>query len=285
MTEPRYPYVHVDVPAEDAELVSYELWELGAQGVEERDEDTLVATGEGMVTLVASFADDASAEEAVAVFEGRFPARVEHVVGDAWADAWKHYFKPTRFGERLVVRPSWEPYDPAPGEVVLVLDPGRAFGSGLHETTRHILRQLDARVTAGSGDVVLDVGCGSGILGLAALLLGAARVVATDVDPDSIEVTRENATANGLEDRIEASTTPVEDVPGLYPIVLANIEARVLVPLAPAIAARVAPGGLLLLSGILRGQEDEVLAAYPGFTTLDAPIDGEWVALALRRAG
>lgn len=281
MSEPRYPYVHVDVPQEDSEEVSFELWELGAQGVEERDEGTLVRSGEGRVTLVASFVDDAAAEEAREALADRYEPRIEHVVGDAWADAWKQYFKPTKLGERLVIRPSWEPYEKAPSEVVLVLDPGRAFGSGLHETTRHLLRQLDARIQG--GEVVLDVGCGSGILGLAALLLGAARVVATDVDPDSVEVTKENAALNGLSDRTEATNAPIQAIDGLYPLVLANIEARVLVPLAAPIAARVAPGGLLLLSGILRGQEEEVLRSYPGFTVLESPVDGEWVALVLRR--
>jgi ribosomal protein L11 methyltransferase len=281
MTESRYPYVHVDVPAEDSDEISFELWELGAQGVEERDDGTLVRAGEGRVELVASFIDDEAAEEARAALADRYTTRVEHVVGDAWADAWKQYFKPTHFGARLVVRPSWEPYEPLPHEVVLVLDPGRAFGSGLHETTRHIMRLLDAHVKG--GEAVLDVGCGSGILGLAALLLGASRVVATDVDPDSVIVTRENAELNGLTDRVEATDTSIQGLDGAYPLVLANIEARVLVPLARPIAARVAPGGLLLLSGILRGQEEEVLGAYTGFETLEIPVDGEWVAIALRR--
>lgn len=281
MTEPRYPYVHVEVPAEEADEVSGELWELGASGVEERDATTLAKSGDGTVTLVASFDDEDAASEALSYFEERYPARLEHVVGDAWRDEWRKYFKPTRLGDRLVIRPSWEPWEASARDVVLVLDPGRAFGSGLHETTRLVLREIDARVRG--GERILDVGCGSGILAIAALLLGAGSAVATDNDPDAVEVTRENATLNGVTDRLEASTTDVTDLEGTYPFVVANIEARVLIPMAPALSARVAPGGTLVLSGILRGQEDEVAAAYGSLRRLETPTDGEWVALVLEK--
>ncbi len=280
--EPRYPYVHVTVPADDADLVSAELFELGAQGVEARDATTMLR-GEGdeaSATLVASFGDDDEANAAIGALDGRYAARLEHVVGDRWADEWKRFFKPIHVG-RLWVRPSWEPVEPAAGEVVLTLDPGRAFGSGLHETTQLVLRAVEGGLRG--GEVILDVGCGSGILGIAALLLGASRVKAIDVDPAAIEVTLENAQVNAVDDRLEASTDPVDAVRARYPWVLANIEARVLVPMAEALAATVAPGGTLVLSGILVGQEDEVLAAYPGFERVEMPVAGEWVSLVLRR--
>jgi ribosomal protein L11 methyltransferase len=282
--EPRYPYVHVDVRAAEVEEISAALWELGAQGIEERDHTTLdrpVAPSGDVVTLVASFADDAGAAEAVAAI-GR-EARVTHVVGDAWRDAWREHFKPTRVGERLVVRPSWEPFEAQAQDVVLTIDPDRAFGTGTHETTRLVMRELDRRVRG--GEQVLDVGCGSGILAVAALLLGAQRARAIDVDEDAVRVARENAARNGVSARMRADATPVERVRGVYPIVVANIEAKVLVPLAKAIARRVAPGGVLVLSGILRGQEDEVRAAYPGFSLDSQPNDGEWVALVLLKEG
>jgi ribosomal protein L11 methyltransferase len=131
---------------------------------------------------------------------------------------------------------------------------------------------------------VLDVGCGTGILAICALKLGAQDALCIDVDPDAIAVTLENAAFNDVSSRVVSDTTPVEDLTETYPLVLANIQATVLVPLAAAIAARVAPGGLLFLSGILIGQEDEVRAAYPEFALLDAPREGEWTGLLLQRS-
>ncbi len=279
--EARYPYLHVDVSNEEVEEVSYLLWELGAQGVEERDQTTLNrGTHEQGVTLVASFAEEGEAQDAARELYPR-EATVAFVVGDGWRDAYKAYFKVTHLGERLVIRPSWEPYTPSPTEVVVTVDPGRAFGTGTHESTRLVMKELDGRVRG--GERVLDVGCGTGILAICALKLGAAAAVCLDVDPDAVAVCQENADLNGVRDRVQAATTAVEDVPGSYPIVLANIQATVLIPLATAIAGRVAESGLLVLSGILVGQEGDVLAAYPGFETLATPREGEWIALTLKR--
>lgn len=281
---PRYPYVHVDVASAEVDRVSGELWGLGATGIEERDRTTLdkpVRDGD-VVTLVASFPTEASAARAAKALPRAWSPRIEHVVGDAWRDAWRAHFKPTRLGRRLVVRPSWEPFEPGRGDVVLTLDPGRAFGTGTHESTRLVLTELDRRVRG--GESVLDVGCGSGILGVAALLLGASRVRAVDVDPDSVEVTVENAELNGVAARVTASCTPVHRLRGSFDLVLANIQADVLVPLAAAISARVAPGGTLVMSGILVGQESTVLEAYRPMRKLAAPVEGEWVALVLRKS-
>jgi ribosomal protein L11 methyltransferase len=276
--EPRYPYVHVDVPAADVDETSALLFDLGARGVEERDEGTLAkSSAPGRVTLVASFASREDAEAAIAELDG---ARYEEVVGDAWRDAWKEHFRPFTIAEGLVVRPPWEPYEAKPGERVLELEPGRAFGTGLHETTRLVARALQRHAKEVAGATVLDVGCGSGILALVALVLGAKRAFAIDVDPDAIAVTKENARRNGL--AIEASTTPVAAIDLRAPVVLANIEARVLVPMAADLVRRVAPGGLLFLSGILVPQKDDVLAAYSKMELLEAPEDGEWILLALR---
>lgn len=282
-SEPRYPYVHVDVSADDSDEASTLLWELGAQGVEERDGTTLDKQKSADVTLVASFVTEADAEEAISVLSERWPARLEHVVGDAWRDAWRAYFKPTRLGPRLVIRPSWEEWNASPTDVVITIDPGHAFGSGTHASTRLILSGLDQHVRG--GEHVLDVGAGSGILSVAALLLGAARATCIDIEDDSVDVSHENAELNGVRDRLSASTTPIERIEGTYPIVLANIEARVLIPLAAEIGKRVERGGLLFLSGILVGQESDVRAAYPEFDCLLQPVEGEWVSLTLKKRG
>jgi ribosomal protein L11 methyltransferase len=281
MSAPRYPYLHVDVSAEEVEEVSYLLWELGAQGVEERDATTLVRGGAQGTTLVASFATVEEAQAAIDALSERTP-RLVFVEGDGWRDEYKKYFKVTPLGARLVIRPSWEPYEPRAHEVVVTVDPGRAFGTGTHESTRLLMMALDRLVRG--GERVLDVGCGTGILAICALRLGARDARCVDVDPDAVAVTRENALENGVAEKVEASTDDVANLPGSYELVLANIQADVLVPLASAIAARVATGGLLLMSGILKGQERDVVAAYPGFELLQSPEEGEWVALILKRS-
>jgi ribosomal protein L11 methyltransferase len=283
--EPRYPFVHVDVTPEEADELGALLFELGAEGVEERDETTLAKNAAtGKVTLVGAFATREEAEAAIAELAPAHAARYEEVVGDAWRDAWKEHYKPYAIAEGIVVRPPWEAYEAKPGERVLELEPGRAFGTGLHETTRLVARAIKAHAGEIAGEVVIDVGCGSGILALIALALGASRAIAIDNDPEAIDVTRENAARNAMTERVDASTTDVAALAATSKLVLANIEARILIPMASDLAARVAPGGLLLLSGILGPQQDDVRAAYAAFELVEAPALGEWLLLALRKA-
>ncbi|NLY93178.1 MAG: 50S ribosomal protein L11 methyltransferase [Myxococcales bacterium] len=277
---PRYPFLHVRTTEDESDDLAVELFDLGASGVETRDDETLSKATAG-VLLVASFEDEETARAALEAL-GEDRATLVFVEGDDWRDEWKRFFKPSRIGERFVVRPSWEPFDAGPDDLVIVIDPGRAFGTGLHETTRLVIRELEQRVTPGVE--VLDVGTGSGILSIAALMLGAGRALGIDVDEDAVEIAVENAAINGLADRFEGSATPVDAIEARYPLVLANIEARVLIPLAAAIGARVAPGGVLILSGLLAGQEDEVQGHYVGFERLALTREGDWVALTLVRA-
>lgn len=284
LSEPRYPFIHLDVPPEEADAVSALLFELGAEGVEERDETTLLKNAQsGKVTLVAAFASREDAEEAMSELESSLNPRYEEVVGDSWRDAWKEHYKPYAIAPGLVVRPPWEPYGPREGEKVLELEPGRAFGTGLHETTRLVAQAIAKHVDEVRGQTVLDVGCGSGILGLAALVLGADKAVCIDNDQEAIDVTVENAARNGLTARVAASTTDIADEETVAPVVVANIEARVLIPMAEELKKHVAPKGLLLLSGILVPQKDDVIAAYADMELLDVPVAGEWVLIALRK--
>ncbi len=283
MSEPRFPFVHVDVSEEESDATSSRLFDLGAQGVEERDATTLAKGAPGKVTLVASFATREDADAALAALDASLSPRLEEIVGDAWRDAWKEHFRPFEIAPGIVIRPPWEPYE-GDARVLLELEPGRAFGTGLHETTSLVAGVLAARADEYAGMELLDVGTGSGILAILALKLGAAKARATDIDADAIEVAKENATRNGVAAQFDAGTPALAAIPGTYPLVLANIEAGVLVPMAPELTAHVTPGGLLVLSGILVPQKDAVLAAYPGMELVAAPEKGEWIALVLRRA-
>ncbi|MGN6513647.1 MAG: 50S ribosomal protein L11 methyltransferase [Lysobacteraceae bacterium] len=201
-----------------------------------------------------------------------------------WERAWMDQYVPLRFGERTWIVP-WNrelPADAAQADAAVVrLDPGLAFGSGTHPTTALCLRWLDALAADGvlRDARVLDFGCGSGILALAALRLGAAHATGIDNDPQALTATRDNAERNGVAGRLDAFLP--QDAPSdRYPVVLANILATALEQLADTLAARVAPGGRIALSGILAGQEPPLLARYaPWFDELRVARDGDWVRI------
>jgi ribosomal protein L11 methyltransferase len=210
--------------------------------------------------------------------------RVARVDDSDWAEAWKRGYAPQRIG-RIVIVPSWLDEPMAPGELSIRLDPGMAFGTGLHPTTRGCLTLLQQ--VEPIPDRCLDVGTGSGILGIAALRLGARQVVGLDTDPVAVTAATANASLNGLADRFEArrGTIGVEPVEEPYPLVLANLVASLLVDLAPALATNVAEGGRLIASGIIEPRADEVLASLGAarFQPVDRLDDGEWVSLSLAR--
>jgi ribosomal protein L11 methyltransferase len=204
-----------------------------------------------------------------------------------WADAWKAHFPVLRVGRRLVVRPTWRRHRAAPDEAVIVLDPGMAFGTGLHPTTRLCLLGLEALADRGEleGARVLDVGSGSGILSIAAARLGAANVMALDIDPIAVEATAANARRNRLARRVGAreGSLPTGERP--FDTVVANLIASLLVRLAADVAAEVRPGGTWLVSGVFREREAEVVASFAehDLEPTDRWLEGDWVALAGRR--
>ncbi len=204
-----------------------------------------------------------------------------------WADAWKAYFPVMRVGERLVIKPTWRRHRAAPGDLILALDPGMAFGTGLHPTTRLCLAAVEAAAADGEmeGARVLDVGCGSGILAIAAARLGAASVLGVDTDPIAIEATVANARRNHLVRQISARAGSLPSGEPPYDVVLANLIASVLIVLAGALRDEMRPGGLLLASGIFADREAAVADALgaAGLDVLERTVEGEWVALAVRR--
>jgi ribosomal protein L11 methyltransferase len=207
-----------------------------------------------------------------------------------WRDAWKRYFKVSRLTRQLVVVPSWESYSPLPDDRVVALDPGMAFGTGTHASTRLVLEELQSLADAGrQPGVVLDVGCGSGILAIGALKLWpAARCVATDIDPLARSATHDNAVHNAVADRLDVVESPVGDIAGAFPLVLANIQAHVLRELLPALIARTAQGGALVLSGLLTPQaaplaEEFVAAGMQVASVRASSDDAQWSSVLLLR--
>lgn len=282
MSEPRYPFVAIDVTRDDADEASAMLFELGAEGIEERDESTLRKGQDGLVTLLASFATHDEAREAIDAIDAAWSPRLEEVVGDGWRDEWKKHFHPFELCPKLVVRPPWEPYDAKEGERVLELEPGRAFGTGLHETTALVAAALHAHAGELRGRALLDVGTGSGILALVALLFSAGRAVGIDNDADAITVARENAQRNGLGGRVRFEARTLAAPFERFAVVLANIEAKTLVELAGPLTASVDAGGLLVLSGLLAPQVEGVAQAFSSFAVESTMTRGEWAALLLR---
>jgi ribosomal protein L11 methyltransferase len=268
-----------------AEERSADLFERGASGVEIRDGEGTPMPGiplppPGRALLVAWFSGREEAEAAQAALGGA----VAEVPDEDWGEGWKKDFRPLDVG-RVRVRPSWIEEPPPEGAVEVVLDPGMAFGTGSHPTTSLCLAALSDVLGARPGAAVLDVGTGSGLLAIAARKLGAGRVAANDEDPVAVQVARENAARNGA--ALELTVDPLDRIPGTFDVVVANILANVLVALAPELAAKLAPGGVLLLSGILGGQEDEVRRAHVAQGLVPDPggdrRQGEWSLLSLRR--
>jgi ribosomal protein L11 methyltransferase len=277
----------LEAERERAEDLSAELWDLGAGGVEVRDGEGTPMPGArlpppGRALLVAWFAEREAAADAAAAFGGT----VEEVPDEDWGETWKKGLGAFGIG-RVFVRPSWVDAPVPPGMVEVVLDPGMAFGTGTHPTTSLCLAALSDLLAGRPGASVLDVGTGSGLLAIAARKLGAGHVAGNDNDPVAVAVARENAERNGAE--VHLTEDPLPKLAGPFQIVVANILANTLVELAPEIDRQLAPGGVVLLSGILGPQEEEVRAAYlaRGLRPLEGGDrrDAEWSLLALEKPG
>ena len=215
-----------------------------------------------------------------------------------WANAWKAHFPVLRIGRRIVIRPTWRRHRRQPDDVVLALDPGMAFGTGLHPTTRLCLAALESiadrgllgrRGADGGADGgaarVLDVGSGSGILSIAAAKLGAASVLAVDVDPIAVEASAANARRNRLSRLVNAREGSAPSGEGPFDVVLANLIASLLITLADGLVADLRPGGTLIASGIFVTREEAVVEAFAarGLQVASRWAEGDWVALELRR--
>ncbi|KIL34597.1 50S ribosomal protein L11 methyltransferase [Cohnella kolymensis] len=301
------------------EMVSHYLYELGAGGVsieeswsEDKPRDTSLGQWydkplndirPGYAVIKGYFAEgidiDAIASELTKLLQGlpeygydagEFTIQMGDVHEDDWADAWKKYFKPIAVSDRVTVKPTWENYTPRDDELIIELDPGMAFGTGTHPTTALCLRTLESSITG--GEQVIDVGTGSGILAIGAVKLGAAKVLALDLDPIAVSSAAENIKLNGLEHTIEVRHSDLLGVlrkgtartdGGITPpvdLVVANILAEIILLFTADVYEVLKPGGIYIASGIYKNKEADVEAGLlaAGFEIVDVVRQEDWLA-------
>jgi ribosomal protein L11 methyltransferase len=277
----RWTRIQVNCKAAATDAVAAALIDAGCGGTEHSPDgvagylpvdDTLEGRLDSLRSLLDGIAPEIqpSSPEIVLTF----------VEEEDWAEAWKAHFHPIPIGERLVVAPSWSEYAPAEGQVVVWLDPGMAFGTGSHPTTQLCLEALEGSVRRGMA--VLDWGTGSGILAIAAAKLGAARVIAGDVDPLAVQIARENARINEAEEKIDYLVGETPSFEGWSPdLIVCNILAGVILDLSEPLSSLLRPGGRLIASGIIDSRGAEVAAGLEraGFRIDEIRSSGEWVAL------
>lgn len=213
--------------------------------------------------------------------------RVTNLQEQDWANAWKEHFQVHRIGDRVVIRPPWREFTPEPNDVEVILDPGMAFGTGLHPSTR--LSMLGTEEVVQQGDSVLDVGTGSGILAIAAVKLGAGKVDTVDVEAVAVKATADNAELNGVSEKIEVEHGSVGEGQPFwgeqYDVVLANIISRILIELSEAIVAHTKPGGKIVIAGIIETREQDVIDAFEaaGAKVINRRFAEDWVSLVLTK--
>lgn len=210
---------------------------------------------------------------------------ISGVCEEDWANAWKAYYKPIEIGERMVIVPAWEKYDAPRGKLVVRMDPGMAFGTGSHETTRLVIGLLEKYIK--SGQRVLDVGCGSGILAICASKLGAGECRAYDIDPVAVKVARENIKDAGLEGRVTCDVSDllrgVDKSGGAYDVICANIVADIIIRMTPDISAFMHEGSVILASGIICERAEDVTLCFEqyGLEVIERVEENGWCALAV----
>ena len=291
----RWIELAIAVPSAAAEVLADAVGAL-TNGVEIRDTETILRVEGGRSLILAQCAPDIEEEVMAEVEAACVRLRAAGVSPDPlsiarreadedeWRDVWKRYFRALRVGRSFLIRPSWDAPPAAPTDRVIDIDPGRAFGTGGHASTRLVIAMAE-EVAGRKVERFVDLGCGSGILSIAAALLWpGARGLALDVDPEAVATAEENLALNRIT-TVATRVGSLGDVPPANDLVLANIEASVLVPLAPDFPSRVAPDGALILSGLLASDVDAVTRAYrdAGFDIEARRDEDEWAALRLSR--
>lgn len=247
--------------------------------------------GADMLTSIRSMLTELKASDIENAY-GRLEAELSNLREEDWANNWKQYFKPLCVGEKLVIKPSWEDYENTSDRIILEIDPASSFGTGQHHTTRLCLELLEKTIKP--GDTILDLGCGSGILSIGAMLLGAENAVAVDIEENSAVTAKENSEKNNIpSDKYTAYCGNILDneelaskLDGKYNIIAANIVADVLIAMKDYFARYLADDGTLIISGIIEVRMDEVVSAVEsaGFRKVEANINEGWAAVKLVRA-
>lgn len=267
----------VTVAPADVDLASDVLWGLGVRAIEER------SAPDGRIELWTAVGDEpAAVERATAALAGRWLSRrVE--VDEAASETWREFATPMWVDDTLVVVPAWQEHVFAPGVMVVAIEPAGAFGLGDHPTTALSLGALRRSIRLGVD--VLDVGCGTGVLSIAAALLGARTVRAVDIASAAVEATIDNARRNGVAPQIGVDTSRPDELEGSFDVVVANILAPTLVELADELRRVTAPEGSLVVSGVLAGRHDHVLAALHPMVVERTDVRDGWAAVTLRHDG
>jgi ribosomal protein L11 methyltransferase len=291
----------ITLPSANAESLGETLVALGSPGVVQesvqRSGETSVGPAVEMAQVIAAFPMEQTGERLLAEVRRTLddlgsgadaqPALSMQVIdGGAWVEQWKRFYRPFKLGKRLVIRPPWEPYTAAADELVLTLNPGQAFGTGLHATTQLCLASLETIIGRRPDVQLLDVGCGSGILSLAGVLFGCGRAIGIDVDRLAVWVARVNARLNQLSKQASFTAGPLEVVTDRFDIVVANILLEPILTMLKPLHTAIMPGGVVVLSGILSAELPQLrggLLAH-GWRIAHQASQEEWIAVICEEA-
>lgn len=285
--------IAVEVPSEMADEVSVYLIEAGSNGV---------ITGGGVVDAFHIGLDDKENVEIKAYFTPEdapekgaeikrylqnrgleFGIKVSNLKDDDWAHKWKEFFKPEKVTDRIVIKPPWEPYLAQDKEIVIEIEPGMAFGTGTHPTTRGCIQLIEEVVEKGNIPSMLDVGAGSGILSIAAAKLGVPKIIAVDIDKTALKVAEDNVSFNKVGGSVRVADIPPDSISIDFGLVVANIIAEELVRLSGFLKGRVKGNGYIILSGVITEKADMVKESFKDFTCEKEVREGEWVSLLYKK--
>ena len=271
-----YFQVSVVIPRAKVEIVSAQLFELGCCGVVEED----ISDGVLLTAYFEAVQNEEEIRQALVPYECRF----EQVPDTDWTRAWRSFFRPVYPTPRMAICPPWDRVPDPPGGFTIAIDPQMAFGTGHHETTRLALLGLEKKIM--SGDRVLDVGTGSGILSIAAVKLGASEVIAVDIEADAIENARANCVLNDVDAQVVLMQCSAHAVSGIFDVVVANMISSILFHIIPELAKRLCPEGCAILGGILDREREAFCAVLDRANlVLDEMIeDGEWLCAIARKS-